>query len=243
MSCFAALSPVVNDPGGATCVKGCKQTCSGRLRIGSHRPFLGIQSIYFVSENQAKLDIHNPIARCEQASFDVRVRTRWRHEVQCVPSINIEYLLGMPGAKTVVKISVVFKLFETILLIGILLVLSVTLLLACIDITHVIYTKIMAPPAFIVDAQGLMELFSLILILLIGLELIETVKTYLEKGAALGECLPCQSCRSARQHGYYSAIPESARRVEISRETGNRQHQGYVYGCVIFGGNHALVLA
>lgn len=41
----------------------------------------------------------------------------------------------------------------------------------------------MAPPAFIVDAQGLMELFSLILILLIGLELIETVKTYLEKGA------------------------------------------------------------
>lgn len=89
----------------------------------------------------------------------------------------------MPGAKTVVKISVVFKLFETILLIGILLALCVTLLLAFIDITHVIYTKIMAPPAFIVDAQGLMELFSLILILLIGLELIETVKTYLEEGA------------------------------------------------------------
>lgn len=103
--------------------------------------------------------------------------------VQCVPSITIEYLLGMPGAKTVVKISVVFKLFETILLIGILLALCVTLLLAFIDITHVIYTKIMAPPAFIVDAQGLMELFSLILILLIGLELIETVKTYLEEGA------------------------------------------------------------
>ena len=35
----------------------------------------------------------------------------------------------MPGAKTVVKISVVFKLFETILLGGILLALSVTLLL------------------------------------------------------------------------------------------------------------------
>ena len=89
----------------------------------------------------------------------------------------------MLGAKTVVKISVVFKLFETILLIGILLALSVTLLLAFIDIAHVIYAKIMAPPAFIVDAQGLMELFSLILILLIGLELIETVKTYLEEGA------------------------------------------------------------
>ena len=41
----------------------------------------------------------------------------------------------------------------------------------------------MAPPAFVVDAQGLMELFSLILILLIGLELIETVKAYLDEGA------------------------------------------------------------
>ena len=81
------------------------------------------------------------------------------------------------------KIHVVFKLFETILLIGILLTLSVTLLLAFIDITHVIYTKIMAPPTFVVDAQGLMELFSLILILLIGLELIETVKAYLDDGA------------------------------------------------------------
>jgi len=49
--------------------------------------------------------------------------------VQCAYSINIEYLSGMPGAKTAVKISVVFKLFETILLGGILLALSVTLLL------------------------------------------------------------------------------------------------------------------
>jgi len=89
----------------------------------------------------------------------------------------------MPGVKTVVNIRIVFKLFETVLLIGILLALSVTLLLAFIDITHVIYTKIIAPPAFVVDAQGLMELFSLILILLIGLELIETVKSYLEEGA------------------------------------------------------------
>ena len=75
----------------------------------------------------------------------------------------------------------VFRLFEATLLVGILLALSVTLLLAFVDIAYVIYKKIMAPPVFIVDAQGLMDLFSLILILLIGLELIETVKTYLEE--------------------------------------------------------------
>ncbi len=89
----------------------------------------------------------------------------------------------MPGARTDVKITDVFKMFESILLIGIILALSATLLLAFVDIAHVIYTKIIAHPAFVVDAQGLMELFSLILILLIGLELIETVKMYLEEGA------------------------------------------------------------
>ena len=81
------------------------------------------------------------------------------------------------------RINVVFKTFETALLVGILLALSVTLLLAFVDIAYVIYVKIMAPPVFIVDANGLMELFSLVLILLIGLELVETIKTYLKENA------------------------------------------------------------
>ena len=72
------------------------------------------------------------------------------------------------------------KFIETTLVIGILLALSVTLLLAFLDIAYVIYEKIMTPPAFIVDAEGLMELFSLILILLIGVELIDGIKAYLD---------------------------------------------------------------
>ena len=81
------------------------------------------------------------------------------------------------------QINAVFKAFEAVLLVGILLALSVTLLLAFVDIAYVIYGKIMAPPVFVVDANGLMELFSLVLILLIGLELVETIKTYLKQNA------------------------------------------------------------
>ena len=81
------------------------------------------------------------------------------------------------------QINTVFKAFEAVLLVGILLALSVTLLLAFVDIAYVIYGKIMAPPVFVVDANGLMELFSLVLILLIGLELVETIKTYLKENA------------------------------------------------------------
>ena len=79
------------------------------------------------------------------------------------------------------KVQVVFKCVEVILLVGILVTLSVTLLLALVDISYVVYMKIVTPPSFVVDARGLMELFSLILILLIGLELIETIKAYLKE--------------------------------------------------------------
>jgi uncharacterized membrane protein (DUF373 family) len=74
----------------------------------------------------------------------------------------------------------VIRLFETGLTIGILAVLLVVLVAAFIDIAYEIYQKILAPPIFIVDSSGLMNLFSLVLVLLIGLELIETVKTYLD---------------------------------------------------------------
>ena len=57
----------------------------------------------------------------------------------------------------------------------------VILLLAFIDIVHEIKQKVILPPRFIIDADGLMDLFSLLLVILIGLELLETVKAYLKE--------------------------------------------------------------
>ena len=54
------------------------------------------------------------------------------------------------------------------------------LILAFVDILYEIKEKIINEPYFIIEANGLMNLFSIFLILLIGLELLETVKTYLE---------------------------------------------------------------
>lgn len=64
---------------------------------------------------------------------------------------------------------------------GVILVMSVILVLAFIDILFVIKEKALVPPMLIIDADGLMSLFSLFLVLLIGLELLETVKTYLKE--------------------------------------------------------------
>ncbi len=71
------------------------------------------------------------------------------------------------------------KYLEKILVWGILMVVSLLLLLAFIDIVYEIAQKILAPPIMIINAEGLMDLFSIFLVLLIGLELLETVKAYL----------------------------------------------------------------
>ena len=56
----------------------------------------------------------------------------------------------------------------------------VILILAFIDIVYELKQKVIMPPRFVIDADGLMDLFSLLLVILIGLELLETVKAYLK---------------------------------------------------------------
>jgi uncharacterized membrane protein (DUF373 family) len=72
------------------------------------------------------------------------------------------------------------KYIERALIYGIIAVISVVLILAFIDIVYEIIQDVFTSPKFIVDASGLMDLFSLLLVLLIGLELLETVKAYLK---------------------------------------------------------------
>ena len=74
----------------------------------------------------------------------------------------------------------IVKKIEHFLIIGIIVILSVILVLSFADIIYVIGSEILAHPQFIINADGLMNLFSLLLLLLIGLELIETVKVYLK---------------------------------------------------------------
>ena len=74
----------------------------------------------------------------------------------------------------------ILKYIEVALISGILLVISLTLILAFVDIVYEIMQKVMRSPRFIIEASGLMDLFSLLLVLLIGLELLETVKAYLK---------------------------------------------------------------
>lgn len=69
---------------------------------------------------------------------------------------------------------------EKLIIWGILIVMLTIIILAFIDIIYEIIKEIIKEPMFVIDANGLMSLFSLFLVLLIGLELLETVKAYLK---------------------------------------------------------------
>lgn len=71
------------------------------------------------------------------------------------------------------------KKIEKIILVIILVIFSLLLLLAIVDIVYEIFQELSTRPFMIINADSLMDLFSVFLIVLIGLELLETIKAYL----------------------------------------------------------------
>ncbi len=68
---------------------------------------------------------------------------------------------------------------EKLILIIILVIFSFLLLLSIVDIVYEIIMELNKKPFLIIKADSLMDLFSFFLIILIGLELLETIKAYL----------------------------------------------------------------
>lgn len=63
----------------------------------------------------------------------------------------------------------------------ILLLLSV--ILGTVELERVLLTKIIAAPRFLVDVNTLFESFALFLVIVVGLELLKSIKSYLVQGS------------------------------------------------------------
>jgi uncharacterized membrane protein (DUF373 family) len=59
--------------------------------------------------------------------------------------------------------------------------LVVVVMLSTVHLGVLIATEIWKPPRFLIPVQGLLEIFGYFLLVLIGVELLETVKAYLKK--------------------------------------------------------------
>ena len=61
--------------------------------------------------------------------------------------------------------------------------LVVVMVLSTIHLGVLIFQQIMEPPRFLIPVQGLLDIFGYFLLVLIGVELIETLKAYVRKDA------------------------------------------------------------
>lgn len=74
------------------------------------------------------------------------------------------------------------KKFERIVTGALLVMLVVVVALALIELAWIIIQDVMKPPLFILEIRDLLEIFGFFLLVLIGLELLETIKCYYVEG-------------------------------------------------------------
>ena len=71
------------------------------------------------------------------------------------------------------------KKFERIIITSLIVMMVLVILLATIDLAWVIVKDIVTPPVFLLNINELLEIFGFFLLVLIGIELLETIKAYL----------------------------------------------------------------
>jgi len=73
------------------------------------------------------------------------------------------------------------EIFEKIVIWLLIVLVSLVILLATLDLAYALIKDIIATPIMILAVNELLEIFGLFLLVLIGLELLETIKTYISE--------------------------------------------------------------
>ena len=71
--------------------------------------------------------------------------------------------------------------FERVINVALLAMLAIVVLLATIDLGWIIVKDILTPPMLLLEVDELLELFGAFLLVMIGVELLDTVKIYITK--------------------------------------------------------------
>ena len=95
------------------------------------------------------------------------------------------YLLGFfaGGGRNELKIilETLLTKIQTLTVIALAGMLAVVVLLSTLHLGALIVAEVWTPPRFLIRVQGLLEIFGYFLLVLIGVELLETLKAYLKK--------------------------------------------------------------
>jgi uncharacterized membrane protein (DUF373 family) len=70
---------------------------------------------------------------------------------------------------------------ERVIIIAIIVMMVVVLLLSTLDLAWVIVQHILTPPAFLLEVTELLDIFGFFLLIVIGIELLDTITTYFQE--------------------------------------------------------------
>jgi len=71
--------------------------------------------------------------------------------------------------------------FEKFITVSLIIMMAVVILLATIELGWIIINDIITPPVLLLDINEMLDIFGLFLLVLIGIELLETIKAYLSQ--------------------------------------------------------------
>jgi uncharacterized membrane protein (DUF373 family) len=71
------------------------------------------------------------------------------------------------------------KKFERLIVIALIVMMAATILLATIELGWLIIKDVITPPVILLEIHELLDIFGLFLLVLLGIELVSTLKTYL----------------------------------------------------------------
>lgn len=71
------------------------------------------------------------------------------------------------------------KKFEKLIIVSLIAMMVLTIFLSTVEVGWIIIKDIITEPIFLLDINELLDIFGMFLLVLIGIELLETIKTYL----------------------------------------------------------------
>lgn len=81
------------------------------------------------------------------------------------------------------------KKFEQFISIILMVLMALVVILAVVDLAWVIFKDVITPPVILLDINELLDIFSMFLLVIIGIELIETLKAYIIQNEVRAEII------------------------------------------------------
>ena len=83
------------------------------------------------------------------------------------------------GGKT--RMQNILKTFEKVIVVALLGLMMLAVLTSTVELAIILFQELRKPPHFLLDIEEMLEVFGFFLMVLIGLELLESIKAYLEE--------------------------------------------------------------